>query len=261
MKTMLLGILIIIISATMLGTIAAQEESSMNAEDLWNRALAAKGGRERSRSIHTLAWSSDDSRKTSTAFGGEHFEFVEAYPDRVWLWEDYRPGTMGFGAQVWNGGKRLNWTSSNGGKAVAVPWNAEADSFISGRTRQHQLLFLLESSVFRPTLRSAVRTSAGPVLELDVPGFTSVKVMLDEKTSLPRSMVFVPDYGPTGPPASERTFTIDGYVDVDGIKMPARVRELGDLHFIINPKLSPTLFESAPHQVTQRDQWKAFLVK
>lgn len=255
---MVLGI--IIIGAT-LGTNAVQQGPPMNAAEIWNLALAAKGGRERLRAIHTLAWSSDDSRRTSTAFGGEHYEFVESYPDRVWLWEDYRPGTMGFGAQVWNGGKRLSWTSSNGGKAVAVPWNEEADRFISARSRQHQLLFLLESSVFRPTLRSAVKTSTGPVLVLDVPGFTTVKVMFDEKTSLPRSMAFVPDYGPTGPPASERLFTIEGYTDVDGIKMPARVRELGDLRFILNPKLSPALFEAAPDHVTQRDHWKAFLIK
>ena len=259
MKTSLLGVLFI--CAAMLGTVSAQKNSLLSAEDVWNRAVAAKGGHERLRAIHTLVWSSDYSSWTSLWFGGVHYEFVESYPDRVWLWEDHRPHTLGFGAQVWNGGKRLDWAARKGGAAIAVPWSEEAARFVSRRTLQHQLLFLLESSVFRPVPRAVVRTSSGPVLEFTLPGFTSVKVTLDETTSLPKLLVFVPDFGPNGPPASEQTFTIEGYVDVDGIKMPKRVRELGDMRFVFNPNLNPALFESPPDNVFQRDHWKTFLVK
>ncbi len=255
--------ILVTIATLMVGIPMQTGPVPLSPELTWDRIIAAKGGRERLRSVHTLAWSSDDPRWTSRAFGSVRYELVESYPDRCWAWEDYRPGSMGFAVEVWNAQKRLNWDSRNGGPAAVIPWRADAANFRLRRGREHQLLFLLESADLKPVPRQAISSSTGIVVDLEVPGFVSVTLTVDRATLLPKSLALVADLGSTVPPPKgpDVEYTIEAYTDVDGLQMPTKIAGLGDLRFIINPAVDPQLFETPPSGTVQRDAWRQFLIK
>ena len=80
---MLFRLLIIGLALTVTGTGQGSISQELGAE--WQRVLQAKGGAALLHQVRILAWSSSDPRRTSRAFGGVEYQFVEFYPDRFWV--------------------------------------------------------------------------------------------------------------------------------------------------------------------------------
>ena len=237
----------------------------------WERVVAAKGGRSRLHAVHTLVIRTNDlapggDQRFRRAVGTVQYEFVRAFPDRSWTWEDYRPGQMGFAAEVFNISRRLNWESRRGGKAVPLRWSDSSERALRSRLLEDQLIYLLETRFAKPTLRKTWRDGDTVMIEGEAPGLQRLIYVIDGRSMLPRSItltpapVALPDKPGLHPVPSE-SYEFDRYTSVDGIQMPSQVKGLGEVSFTVNPDIDPKLFETPPDGVTSRDEWRKYLKK
>ena len=100
-------------------------------------------------------------------------------------------------------------------------------------------------------------------MDVRADGFALVSYVIDTQTSLPLQVTLDALLShPQLPPGRtyRSTYTLDGVVTVDGLRMPRRV-DGEDVRFTINPDIDPQLFETPPDGVTSRDAWKKFLRK
>jgi hypothetical protein len=230
--------------------------------EAWAKVIEAKGGVERLHKITVLAWSADYPSRSSQG-PGEHMEFVEAFPDRYWAWEDYRPGPGSFATQVWNAQKQLWWDSRQGGRAKQIPWTQRAARAGLQDAHGRIFLFLLESKDVRPTIVRTVEGNDTVDLFATAPGFVEIRYTIDKSTFLPRAVTLVPEFfraGESSPRAGAATqYFLKDYRLVDGIQMPGLIEGMGQMRFIINPAVDPRLFETPPDGVNSRDEWRKFL--
>ena len=255
------------IAAVLLGAVGAlisPTPGQVDPQIVWERVIRAKGGREKLHAVSTLAWSIDGPKLNSApdVIGAERLEFVEAYPDRYWLWMDYRPGSMGFHAEVWNAQKRFWFQSNRGGKAHSIPWSSAAEWARRRDRTKHGLVFLLETSFVAPTLTKARTEGDSIYLEGTAPQFISVTYTIDTATYLPRRIAVTPEAAPEWgplPPALTTEYVIRRYSAIDGIQMPTVIDGYGEVRFTINPAVDQKLFETPPDGVTSRDEWKKYL--
>jgi hypothetical protein len=77
--------------------LTAQEPPSHNlairAQDLWEKAIAAKGGRERLHSVNSLLFMRGTPPYLTKLF---------VFPDRFWSWDDNRPSPIGPAVEMYN---------------------------------------------------------------------------------------------------------------------------------------------------------------
>lgn len=237
--------------------------------EVWERVIAAKGGRERLQAVRTLVIRSHepepggDSRYRRVV-GTVQYEFVRAFPDRYWAWEDYRPGAMGFRTEVVSIPARFDWESRRGERATQIAWSARGQSHIADLLIREQLVYLLETSFTKPTIIGSSKQGGRIRLFAAVPGYQQVEYVVDPKTFLPAIVVLTwsSDTDRDKPPAvalPPLTYELADYVSVGGIQMPTTVKGLGRVEYIINPDIDPKLFVTPPDYVVDRNHWKKYL--
>src|SRR5688500_13844780 len=87
------------------------------AEALWEQAVAAKGGRERLRSVRSFVVASSSRYERSPrpdVAAGISTESLFVLPGRWWSVWDYRPGKLGHGVNLFDFDKGVGFLSSNG---------------------------------------------------------------------------------------------------------------------------------------------------
>ena len=229
--------------------------------DVWEKVLAAKGGRDRLLQVRSFAWASDSGPGSA---GSERYQFVMMLPDRYWSWEDHRPGRMGFGAEVWNAVTKQHWMGRNGGPASVVSWDGPTERARLRMRRENQLVFLLETSFVAPTVHRAT-AAAGDRIELDgtAPGFASLKYLIDRRSYLPVRITLTPELPVAGSNKTTIgvpvTYDIAAYASYGGLQLPSQIAGLGTLTYVVNPDLNPKLFETPPNGVTSGNAWREFL--
>ena len=189
-------------------------------------------------------------------------------PDQWWEFLDYRPGLMGYSVEILDTRSGRGWISF-GGPARPLP-GPKADladqrrQFIAFRMRQLQYVFFLETFSVQPSPVRAARVRLGfrPAnrVETDIEG-ERVVFYLDVNTHLPVRIETVHAGGVVTEPrpgafrgktvTSERRYAYDleGYQDVAGIQVPARVALGGDpsdARVEINPDYDPSIFTLPP---------------
>lgn len=230
------------------------QDRELDAREVWERVIAAKGGREKLRAIHTIAWSGDHP-STQLDRGSRHVEVVEAFPDRQWMWENL-VGSVGIGVTVWNLERRVRFDAWDGRRA-RMSW-PENDLGLTS-VREHRLMFLLESRYVSPSPQRAIER--GNAIHLTATaGDLEAGYEIDRNTWLPSvaivrkrggGVVFVR-------PGQQAQFRheLKEYRSIDGIQMPSHVSSYGQMKFEFNPNIDPALFETAPDGVTDRSSWR-----
>ena len=94
---------------------------------------------------------------------------------------------------------------------------------------------------------------------VQTPEYSKVEYPVNVATRLPRDARLTPRL-PTGDGLSEE-FVFEGDQDVSGVRLPRRVKGIGDVSFILNPSIDPRLFTTAPDGVASRDAWRKWLVQ
>jgi hypothetical protein len=244
----------------------AKSDDRAQAEALWNRAIAAKGGRERLSSIQSFAIKEralfDKPTRPDMAVGQVE-QIVVELPDLWWSFSDYRPGKMGYMVRVVNTTTGRHWATANG-----TPGKTAPDRSTSERLRRFEYVYFLETRWVRPTPLRASRVQFGRrpvdrveteidgqpvVFELDVETHLPVRIETSVTSDVPRARAGAVTA------ARRYVFELTAYHEVSGIHVPGRVSLGGDpadVEVEINPAYDPTIFAAPPPPETRIDSWR-----
>jgi hypothetical protein len=244
------------------------QEDRQKAVTLWDQAVAAKGGRDRLAGIRSFAIQERTRFKRPTLpemAVGKVDQIVCELPDGWWEFLDYRPGQMGYSVSVINVRTGLGW-ASYGGPARPL---LRPDTNAAFRMRRLQYVYFLETRWVKPNPVRASRVQRGSKsvdrVETEIEG-DLVVFDLDVNTHLPVRIETVhkitlkpPRPGITGTGELKYISELDGYHEVAGIQVPARVTLGGDpseARVEINPDYDPLIFTTPPTPDAGIDSWR-----
>lgn len=242
--------------------LAAQRD----AKELWELAIAAKGGRERLLAVRNMVISSVHRYHKWFLPRREIGEALYVFPWKSWGYMDQRPEV--FGVRIWvRDVDRGLWYSAPAD--FAGPHLIETTAEWKREFRIDQARFLMETSWFKPV---PVRASSGklrgkPVDILEVRAETDTfTYYLDRKTRLPLMLAhrYKSDRSPGVESGDDYYFY--RYIPVDGIMMPRTegyvLRVLGrgeyrsDRRFQFNVDYDPEIFNRPPRIEDGPQGWK-----
>ena len=262
-----------VLTATALALVMTcqQEPPAQNtpgAQRIWDAVLTAKGGSARLKSVTILVTSSvrRATRRPAGAFEDAIVDTVLGLPDRFWMWEDYRPESIGFSVQVFNPHDRLYWIADNGGEPRSIDLTKAIERGRASLLEEKQLVYLLESTFVQPAdlrLVDSGSDDAHLCIEARSRHFARIRYTIDRAASEVTTISLWPLVEMEGREPFEASSSVDyefyGHQVVDGIQFPEGVRGLGDLTFVVNPKIDPQLFRTPPDNVTRRDEWRRWV--
>lgn len=238
---------------------AAAAQSGQNAQDtrraeqLWEQAVAAKGGREQLYKVNSLLISYRDTVRNflGVVVHRGDVEALHVFPDKTWTWDDGLPPPFRLTVSWLDASRNRRCRLSEGTAAPACSAGENPGSPADEGLTQAQYLYLLETRWVKPT---PVGVGGGRV------GLKRVDVLhtrfrdnridyfLDRETRLPlRVSVF---HGAGARAALSLDFS--EYASVGGVMLPGRQKR-GRINFQINPPYDeavftrPPLLEAGPH--------------
>jgi len=224
------------------------------ANELWEMAIAAKGGRGKLYQVKSLA--------ISHIGGGPVVDFM-VFPDKFFRWADTRPSKIGLIVEMFNFEHNIDYTII-GDKSPKVHKNLGLNPELRSRLLRPQLTYLLETRWFKPEiLRASKRTIRGKSLDLVdvlVKGYGPPHrfgIFLDEKTHLPVRIGLYSDRK-----KDDLIVPIDlgEYREVAGIKVPTAFSSEGGswgwAQVEINADYNPEVFEREPDIKAGQYQWR-----
>jgi hypothetical protein len=235
---------------------AQDTQDTRRAEELWEQAVAAKGGREQLQKVESLLITY---RSTWRNFLGivEHRGDVEtlyAFPDRLWSWDDDLPPPFSMSVGWVDMSRNRNCTLYKG---TAAPQCHKAESPDGPGDRalvRTQYLYLLETRWVKP---APVGVSEGRIglKKVDVLHArfreTRIDYFLDRKTRLPLRVAVTEDPRQREPV----TYDFSEYVNVGGVMMPDKQRR-GHINFQINPPYDEAVFTRPPSLEAGPHAWR-----
>lgn len=238
------------------GQSIAQDSSLEHAKELWEMAIAAKGGREKLHQVNNLVFIGEG--QTSITFW--------AFPDKYFSWSDARPSAFGIGVTIDNYETGFGYST-----AFSNPPQVKMEKDIRQRKtgRSHLLICqiesLLETKWVQPEILGATKRRVGgkqvDLVNVQITWYNELfkfGVFLDEKTHLP---VRIGRYGTFKP--NEFYFVTDmrNYIDVEGIKMPTELSwfqssDWTHPRYEINVDYDPQFFNRVPDLNAGPFQWR-----
>jgi len=139
----------------------SEQERQMEAERVWERAITAKGGRERLYGVRNIVVSSEAKYTHQRKSYPINQEQLIVFPGKSWFWNDLRPDVFGLHVEMLNYETNMHYVVSPD-DPHPVPEQ------IRGRQRGPEELFLyaqvlnlLETKWFKPTLNDATTETVG----------------------------------------------------------------------------------------------------
>jgi len=247
--------------AMLAGSEVPQNADEQKAKQLWEKAIAAKAGRESLHRVQNVLISSRaPHRGERPGFEGlyNHWEELYVLPDKFWFWHDDRPSKFGLRAEVFDG--TSHWlVYENDPESPRKLGLTTNEKFFLVRA---QVFFLMETRWIKPT---PVKTRAGrlglkevDILQAIVDGYRVI-FYLDRNTHLPIKASIL---SPTADENDEELIDIfsavfDDYMDVNGVKLPQKVawgRWL-TYSYQINVDYERSLFEGVPRLENGPEAW------
>lgn len=242
-----LGLLLIFLLPASAASLETREsQNARQAKELWEQAIAAKGGRDQLYKVNSLLMSYTE---TTRNFLGivVHRGLVErlyVFPDKLWGWDDGLPPPFQLSVGMLNIERNLRCTIYRGASnPVCGPAKQGISPPDAGLT-QMQYLYLMETRWVKPVPLSVSQDSIGlKRVDLLHTSLEEQKIdyYLDRKTHLPlRVVVF---YG--GSDHATLKIDLSEYVMVDGIRMPGKQKS-ARISFQINPPYDEDIFTRPP---------------
>ncbi len=229
------------------------------ARELWELAIAAKGGRERLYAVRNLLISIGKKHRT--------VKFA-VFPDKFWQWADSRPSPLGLNITMYNIEKQLGYWDLGDGKPPTPRQNWKVPH---GNLLWQQIMYLMETQWVKPvpydfgeeTLHGRIYDVVFTRVEGD-----KISYLLDKITHLPaafRYHTLVDKKDRQGKTIA--TVEVDDpiefreYTEVNGIQMPSQVSWSETLPFMpltyqINVEYDEQLFEQPPSVAAGPDAWR-----
>jgi hypothetical protein len=232
------------------------ENTQARARELWDKAVAAKGGRERLRKISSLY-------VASILPGPDRDYGFYVFPDYSFdysYWR-YRESTN---IKVYNAKRAITWWLP---RDSAIPRKSLPDDACSNIIAQ--FMYLMVTSWLDPnplrTRKEWVGLKRVDVVEVDASGWR-VDYYLDPKTYLPFQVVS--PYGEMSRAKGEmrQVVRLENYAEVEGVMMPRKLaysytsnpqKWTEHVSYEINPSYDPQFFEQPPTARTLPESWRA----
>lgn len=283
------SLLVIFILATIgsaKGQVNETEANRALAQQLWEEALQAKGGRDRLHAVQNFLSSGEIH---VDAVKGSHIsevQWLRALPGKAWLYEYTPEFIVSLDATVINLERNLCVKTLSPAKGDVPPRSFCLPTTYTERLIQDPIIYLMETNSLRPV---PLRTYEGKrglnrvdVVETAV-GKYRFDFYLDRKTKLPVKLVTDEYEGIfEGTRPMGLTIYFDNYVTVDGIKMPTRVtrepkhipikdfwvlsrapefpekarRDIELFEYKFNVAYEETLFDRAAPKTVKASDWK-----
>lgn len=254
----------------------AQEPSvdpnRVRAQQLWEEAIQAKGGRERLHSIKNFFVSSTINVESQRGESYHEVERLYAFPGRAWIFEYTAEFDVSVEATVINVEQKLCMRTLAPAVGGVPPLSRCLPTTFVENVVQNSTIYLMETRWFRPVpLRTReARTGLKRVDVVEtVVADLRVDFYLDRKTKLPIKIVTDRFLGPKEATTSMGlTVYLDGYKTVDGIKMPRSVvrepnffierirRDLEFASYKFNVDHDETIFDHPASQKVKAGDWK-----
>jgi hypothetical protein len=220
------------------------------ATEIWEKAIAAKGGKEQLQKISNFL-------VVQRQVKGKRLPvYVDLciFPDRYWAWRNYG-GVLGKNVLVRDSTGIIEARDNQSGSRVL--WFPPADSM--GEEIKAQALFLMETKWFHPKIlglsEERLARETFDVVTVDA-GRDLVKYYIDRKTSMVRRVSPAERYGNVVIIAEDML----NYQPLKGIMMPSRMSspEGGtyDLEFAFDVEYDPLIFKRKPSIEDGPDGWK-----
>jgi hypothetical protein len=257
---MLFAMLSLIIVSTMAESQTNKTDSSLTlASDLWEMAIAAKGGRERLYQVKSLAISDTGSPPV--------VDFM-VFPDKFFMWADTRPSKIGLIVEMFNFESNIGFTIF-GDNPPDVRKKQGLNPELRSRLRNPQLYYFLETRWFKPEILRASKSNISgksvDIVEVLVKGYGTPHrygIFLDEKTHLP---VRIGTYSDRRQDEMVAWVDLGEYREVAGIKVPTAISSKGGrwdrVQIEINADYKPEAFEREPNMKAGPYQWRKAGIK
>lgn len=239
---------------------ANSDSTKTEAEQIWELAIKAKGGRERLLDVRSIIISiSADSR-----FRGETIksqtEHLVVIPNKEWIWDDNRPSVFGLRMTMYN------WEAKN--KYFTLPGDREYKGLMPIEASENSLFkmpwivnILLETKWHRPMPEKVSEGKIGSqkvdVVQTRLDG-ERIDFALDKKTHLPVKFTRYTIDAKTGKEQPKYEGYLTNYVDVEGIKIPSgRGNESNTkTSYRFNVEYDEDIFKSPPPFEVGPEAWK-----
>ena len=228
---------------------AAREDSRAAAERIWESAVAAKGGRERLHSIHSML--------ETAAWGKYRLTSLHAFPGRFWRY-DQEPEPFGLSAEMINAERRIGYVAHSGDPKSPHGLGGDFPASALYVNDEEQMYYLLETRWLKPEPFEALAGEVGgrraDVVRAHVAG-RQADFFFDRRTHMPLKVVF-PSTNGEGPGV-----WFKDYAEVDGVMLPAKVSHHRDnkflaCSFVLNPDFDERVFERVPTIEAGPDAWR-----
>lgn len=235
----------------------AQGTNRGNAEQIWERMIAAKGGREKLRSVETILAISDNPHAQKTK---NHSVDLIVLPNKWWSWVDNRPEKFGLRMTMYDFDDNTQYVVQSEG--LPREWGLEA---IQPNNRRFAgmpfIAYLLpENRYLHPKLERLITVTNGSrdvyVIETRIKG-NRVDFFLDSQTYLPFKLAFFRSNGKEpGEHVSYETNLAD-YLDCQGIKVPTKVDDRR-VSYQFNTEYNEQIFRKVPLPIEKSgDAWRS----
>jgi len=224
------------------------------AEELWEQAIAAKGGRERLLQVSSLLIFYQETVRNILGIVVHRgpVEKLFVFPSKVWSWDDGLPLPF-----------RLTVGLLDLERDYACRVHVESRPPVCGSARkvgsregidEAQYLYLMETRWIKPTPVSVrkeiwVQDSDVVVTKLED---KRIEYYLSRKTHLPQRVVTF--HGESSRPRSSYDFS--DYVSVNSIQMPGKQKK-GRINFSINPAYDAGIFSRPPSIKAGPKAWQS----
>jgi hypothetical protein len=259
-QTKLIALMLMISASYMIISGLAFAQEPTPAQEVWEKAITAKGGRERLYQVSNILkhWSSP----ARTASGRRYHRTgtaLSVLPDKVWSYTDHGPEVFGKIAHMSDYENLTEYFWADGRK------NVTAKPLPLGFVRSmkfHQnttIFYLMESKWLKPKLvdmnSSSVAGDKVFVIQTSVDG-RRVDFAISQKTYLPLKIT-MHDVGSNGKVYIHKML-MDNYVEIDGVKVPLRTK-YDDQEWVtsrvrFNEDYDPSIFLRAPDNLGP-DSW------
>ena len=218
---------IVILASSSIAQVEETDANRARAQQLWEEALQAKGGRDRLHSIESFLISGEIHVDAVRGSHRTEVQWLHALPGKAWLHEYTPEFDVYLDATVINIERNLCMVTLAPAGGDVPGLSRCLPTTLAERLVQNPIIYLMETRSLRPV---PIRTYEGrrgikrvDVVETAV-GKLRVDFYLDRKTRLPVKLVTDEYRGLIeGTEPMGLTIYFDNYVTVDGIKMPGRV--------------------------------------
>jgi hypothetical protein len=273
-KIIIVGLIILWLYSGALSTSVAQSSSSQRsaseqrAQQIWEQAVSAKGGRARLEAVQNLLISV--SGEYATAAGKQNSlrtETLFVFPNKIWRWMDYRPDVFGLTVESYNFDTGVKYVV-NSDRSPAVAHAIGSSESVTDHS-YGVLSYLLETRWLRPNLLSVTSQSIDShmvdivhtVLRSQIPGFMDqsryIDFAFDRHSHLPLRVTY--SHEQNEKEVVDLVENFSDYQEINGIKFPRKAEVSGSVESIsikVNEEYNRDLFESPPSVAAGVEAWR-----